>query len=160
MRCGLLSTVIKTNDGVLVHVPNRDMNIMAVQTWVWTILYGFCQVPHQQNADISKSISVVKMQYTPHQAYASKKANQMDQWRIGNKHSRTCNGLRQQKYAGSWIDITNVYSTLQTNNLLYLKAYRRKKTNPRVRTAEENMWRGDKQYLPYMRMMMQQTPTQ
>jgi hypothetical protein len=64
------------------------------------------------------------------------------------------------KYAGSWIDITNVYSTLQTNNLLYLKAYRRKKTNPRVRTAEENMWRGDKQYLPYMRMMMQQTPTQ
>jgi hypothetical protein len=29
---------------------------------------------------------------------------------------------------------------------LYLKAYRRK-DELRVRTAEENMWRGDKQYL-------------
>jgi hypothetical protein len=32
-----------------------------------------------KNADISKSISVVKMQYTPHQAYASKTNQGMDQ---------------------------------------------------------------------------------
>jgi hypothetical protein len=30
---------------------------------------------------------------------------------------------------------------------LYLKAYKRKRRTRRVRTAEENMWRGDKQYL-------------
>jgi small-conductance mechanosensitive channel len=80
MRYGLLSTVIKTNDGVLVHVPNRDMNIMAVTNMSLNDIIRVTVRFHiNKNADISKSISVVKMQYTPHQAYASKANQGMDQ---------------------------------------------------------------------------------
>jgi small-conductance mechanosensitive channel len=74
------STMIKTNDGVLVHVPNRDMNIMAVTNMSLNdIIRVTVRVPHQQKCRYIQIDIRSKDAIYSTQAYASKANQGMDQ---------------------------------------------------------------------------------
>jgi hypothetical protein len=57
MRCGLEHKTKRMMESWYMY-PGELMSYESERYYT-----GYCQVPHQQNADISKSISVVKMQY-------------------------------------------------------------------------------------------------
>jgi hypothetical protein len=129
MRYGLLSTVIKTNDGVLVHVPNRDMNIMAVTNMSLNDTIRVTVRFHiNKNADIIDIRSKDAIYSTPgvceqsQSRYGSvtywKQTFSDMQWFTSTKICRKLNWILHQRILDS--SKVSVVS----------EGYRRKKTNP------------------------------